>query len=51
MCFVDVDALFGVNGHVGWRGTEEGVTEVEHAEPGFGAGLGNGQIVTGLSGW
>ncbi len=49
---VDVDALFGVDECAGWMGTEEGVTEVEHAEPdaGFGAGLGSGQAVTGLFG-
>lgn len=51
MWFVDVDASFGVNGRARWRGTEEGVIGAEHAEPGFGAGSGNGQIVTGLSGW
>lgn len=44
----DVDALFGADEGAGWMGTEEGVTEVEHAEPeaGFGAGLGSGQAVT-----
>lgn len=49
--FVDADALFGADERAEWMGTEEGVTEVEHAEPeaGFGAGLGSGQAVTGFS--
>lgn len=38
--FVDVDALSGADGRARWMGTENGVTEVEHAEPeaGFDAG-------------
>lgn len=49
--FEDVDALFGADECAGWMGTEEGVTEVEHAEPeaGFGAGLTRGQAVTEFS--
>lgn len=41
--FVDVDALIGADEHAGWM-----VTEVEHAvpEPGSGAGLESGQVVT-----
>ena len=39
--FVEVDALIGADERAEWMGTEEGVTEVEHAEPEavFGAGL------------
>lgn len=46
--FVDVDALYGADEFAGWMGTEEGMTEVEDAEPeaGFAAGLGSGQAVT-----
>lgn len=44
--------MFVMDEHAGWMGTEEGVTEVEHAEPeaGFGVGLRSGQAVAGLSG-
>lgn len=46
--FADVDALFGADELAGWTGTEEGMTEEEHAESeaGFAAGLGSGPAAT-----
>lgn len=45
---MDADALFGVDELAGWRGTEEGMTEVQHVEPeaGLAAGPGTGQAGT-----
>lgn len=50
--FADVNALFGADECAGWKGTEEGVTEVKRAdlEAGFDGGLGSGQAATGLFG-
>lgn len=50
--FVDVNALFGVAECAELKGTEEGVTEVKHAEleAGFGAVLWSGHAATGLFG-
>lgn len=42
---MDADVLFGVDELAGWRGTEEGMTEVQHVEPEavLAAGPGTGQ--------
>lgn len=48
--FADVDVVFGLDEPAGLMWTEEGVAEMEYAEPGSGAELRNGPALTGLFG-